>query len=73
MYLLRGVVRTQAVLRSGARLVRVGESTTFVAAGWRTGAIPAAARASRSERALIAEYYQRVFGKDLPESIVGKA
>ena len=25
----------------------------------------------RSERPLIAEYYQRVFGKDLPESIVG--
>ena len=25
-----------------------------------------------SERALIAEYYQRVFGKDLPESIVGR-
>ncbi len=26
-----------------------------------------------SERALIAEYYQRVFGSDLPESVVGKA
>ena len=27
----------------------------------------------RSERPLIAEYYQRVFGQDLPESVVGKA
>jgi cobaltochelatase CobS len=26
-----------------------------------------------AERALVAEYYQRVFGKDLPESVVGKA
>jgi len=26
-----------------------------------------------SERGLIAEYYQRVFGKDLPESIVSRA
>ena len=25
-----------------------------------------------AERALVAEYYQRVFGKDLPESVVGK-
>ena len=24
-------------------------------------------------RALVAEYYQRVFGRDLPESIAGKA
>jgi cobaltochelatase CobS len=26
----------------------------------------------RGERTLVAEYYQRVFGKDLPESVVGK-
>ena len=26
-----------------------------------------------SERALIAEYYQRVFGQDLPESVVDAA
>jgi cobaltochelatase CobS len=26
-----------------------------------------------SERGLIAEYYQRVFGKDLPESIASRA
>ena len=26
-----------------------------------------------AERTLVAEYYQRVFGKDLPESVVGKA
>jgi hypothetical protein len=26
-----------------------------------------------TERALVAEYYQRVFGKDLPESVVGKS
>ena len=26
-----------------------------------------------TSRALVAEYYQRVFGKDLPESVVGKA
>jgi cobaltochelatase CobS len=26
-----------------------------------------------AERALVAEYYQRVFGQDLPESVVGKA
>ena len=26
-----------------------------------------------AERALVAEYYQRVFGKELPESVVGKA
>jgi cobaltochelatase CobS len=25
-----------------------------------------------AERALVAEYYQRVFGQDLPESVVGK-
>src|SRR5438874_4907239 len=30
-------------------------------------------KCDESERALIAEYYQRVFGQDLPESIVGKA
>ena len=28
--------------------------------------------ATRTERSLVAEYYQRVFGKDLPESVVGK-
>ena len=26
-----------------------------------------------SERPVIAEYYQRVFGTDLPESLVGRA
>jgi cobaltochelatase CobS len=26
-----------------------------------------------AERALVAEYYQRVFGQDLPESVVGKS
>ena len=26
-----------------------------------------------AERALVAEYYQRVFGKDLPESVAAKA
>ena len=26
-----------------------------------------------AERATVAEYYQRVFGQDLPESVVGKA
>ncbi len=30
-------------------------------------------KCDESERPLIAEYYQRVFGKDLPESVVGKA
>ena len=30
-------------------------------------------KCDEAERALIAEYYQRVFGKDLPESVVGKA
>jgi len=30
-------------------------------------------KCDEAERALVAEYYQRVFGKDLPESIVGKA
>jgi cobaltochelatase CobS len=30
-------------------------------------------KCDESERALIAEYYQRVFGEDLPESVVGKA
>ncbi len=29
-------------------------------------------KCDESERALVAEYYQRVFGKDLPESVVGK-
>jgi cobaltochelatase CobS len=29
-------------------------------------------KCDEAERALVAEYYQRVFGKDLPESIVGK-
>ena len=28
---------------------------------------------SEAERALVAEYYQRVFGTELPESVVGKA
>jgi cobaltochelatase CobS len=27
----------------------------------------------RAERAQVAEYYQRVFGKDLPESVVAGA
>ncbi len=30
-------------------------------------------KCDESERALIAEYYQRVFGEDLPESIAAKA
>src|SRR4051795_1973200 len=30
-------------------------------------------KCDESERQLIAEYYQRVFGEDLPESVVGKA
>jgi cobaltochelatase CobS len=30
-------------------------------------------KCDEAERATVAEYYQRVFGKDLPESVVGKA
>ncbi|MGV3638052.1 MAG: hypothetical protein ACO1NQ_10480, partial [Flavobacteriales bacterium] len=30
-------------------------------------------KCDEAERALVAEYYQRVFGKDLPESVVGQA
>ena len=30
-------------------------------------------KCDEAERMLVAEYYQRVFGKDLPESVVGKA
>ena len=30
-------------------------------------------KCDEAERPLIAEYYQRVFGKDLPESVVAKA
>jgi cobaltochelatase CobS len=30
-------------------------------------------KCDEAERAVVAEYYQRVFGKDLPESVVGKA
>jgi cobaltochelatase CobS len=30
-------------------------------------------KCDETERPLIAEYYQRVFGEDLPESVVGKA
>lgn len=30
-------------------------------------------KCDEAERALVAEYYQRVFGTDLPESVVGKA
>ena len=30
-------------------------------------------KCDEAERALVAEYYQRVFGKDLPESVAGKA
>ena len=30
-------------------------------------------KCDESERTLVAEYYQRVFGVDLPESVVGKA
>jgi cobaltochelatase CobS len=29
-------------------------------------------KCDEAERSLVAEYYQRVFGKDLPESVVGK-
>ena len=29
-------------------------------------------KCDEAERALVAEYYQRVFGKDLPESVVGR-
>jgi cobaltochelatase CobS len=30
-------------------------------------------KCDETERMLVAEYYQRVFGQDLPESVVGKA
>ena len=30
-------------------------------------------KCDEAERSLVAEYYQRVFGKDLPESVVGKS
>ncbi|MDB5709877.1 MAG: hydrogenobyrinic acid a,c-diamide cobaltochelatase, partial [Sphingomonas bacterium] len=30
-------------------------------------------KCDEAERPLVAEYYQRVFGQDLPESVVGKA
>ena len=30
-------------------------------------------KCDEAERALVAEYYQRVFGKDLPESVAGRA
>ncbi len=30
-------------------------------------------KCDEAERSLVAEYYQRVFGKDLPESVVGRA
>jgi cobaltochelatase CobS len=30
-------------------------------------------KCDEAERPLVAEYYQRVFGKDLPESVVGRA
>jgi cobaltochelatase CobS len=30
-------------------------------------------RCDEAERPVVAEYYQRVFGKDLPESVVGQA
>ena len=30
-------------------------------------------KCDEAERALVAEYYQRVFGTDLPESVVSKA
>ena len=30
-------------------------------------------KCDEAERPLIAEYYQRVFGKDLPESVVGRS
>jgi cobaltochelatase CobS len=29
-------------------------------------------KCDEAERVLVAEYYQRVFGVDLPESVVGK-
>jgi cobaltochelatase CobS len=29
-------------------------------------------KCDETERVLVAEYYQRVFGTDLPESVVGK-
>ena len=29
-------------------------------------------KCDEAERALVAEYYQRVFGKELPESIIGR-
>ena len=29
-------------------------------------------KCDETERMLVAEYYQRVFGKDLPESVVGR-
>ena len=30
-------------------------------------------KCDEEERMLVAEYYQRVFGEDLPESVVGKS
>ena len=30
-------------------------------------------KCDEAERPVVAEYYQRVFGKDLPESVVGQA
>jgi cobaltochelatase CobS len=30
-------------------------------------------KCDEAERPVVAEYYQRVFGKDLPESVVGSA
>ena len=30
-------------------------------------------KCDEAERAIVAEYYQRVFGQDLPESVVGTA
>jgi len=30
-------------------------------------------KCDETERVMVAEYYQRVFGNDLPESVVGKA
>ncbi len=35
--------------------------------------LPFLNKCDEAERATVAEYYQRVFGKDLPESVVGKA
>ena len=29
-------------------------------------------KCDEAERSLVAEYYQRVFGKELPESVIGK-